>query len=111
MGARDSTGGPGPNQLYALGRQQFDQRSFAAARTALDDLLQRFPTSDVAPDALYYVGESFASERNTAAADSVYAAVVTRYPDAPRLRSFVARDDPAPLQHVDEAARPGVADP
>jgi tol-pal system protein YbgF len=76
--------GPGPNQLFQIGRQQLDQRSFSAARTAFDDLLTRFPTSDLAPDALYYVGESFASERNNGAADSAYAAVVTRYPTSQR---------------------------
>src|SRR6476660_6953393 len=30
--------------------------------------------------------------------------------DAARLRPFVRRDDPAPLEHVDEAAGPRVAD-
>jgi tol-pal system protein YbgF len=82
--AVDSAGGPGPNQLYQLGQQQFDQRSYAASRTAFDDLLRRFPTSDVAPDALYYIGESYSRERNNSAADSVYTAVATRYPTSPR---------------------------
>jgi tol-pal system protein YbgF len=82
--ATDSTGGPGPNQLFALGRQQFDQRSFAAARTAFDDLLRRFPTADVAADAQYYVAESYASEKSSDAADSAYSAVLTRYPTSPR---------------------------
>jgi tol-pal system protein YbgF len=80
----DSAGGPGPNQLYQIGRQQFDRASYAAARTAFDDLLRRFPTSDVAADAQYYVGEALVAERNAAAADSAYAAVVTRYPESPR---------------------------
>lgn len=83
-GPPDSTGGPGPNQLFQLGRQQFDQRSFGAARAAFDDLLRRFPTADVAPDAQYYVAEAFASERNGDAADSAYNAVLTRYPTSTR---------------------------
>ena len=82
--ATDSTGGPGPNQLYQLARQQFDRQSYPAARSAFDDLLRRFPTADVAPDAQYYIGEAFAAERNTASADSAYAAVLTRYPSSTR---------------------------
>jgi tol-pal system protein YbgF len=78
----DSTGAPGPNQLYQLASQQFQRNSYAAARTAFSDLLTRYPTADVAPDALYYIGESFAAEKNTASADSAYEAVVTRYPSA-----------------------------
>src|SRR5581483_4448285 len=30
---------------------------------------------------------------------------------APGLRALVRRDDPAPLEHVDQASRAGVADP
>jgi hypothetical protein len=30
--------------------------------------------------------------------------------DAPRLRAFIATDDAAPLEHVDEPAGPRVAD-
>jgi tol-pal system protein YbgF len=81
----DSTAaGPGPNQLYQLGRQQFDRQSYPAARTAFDDLLKRYPTSDVAPDALYYTAEAFAAEKNIQGADSTYGAVTTRYPQSPR---------------------------
>ena len=75
---------PGPNQLYALGLTQYNQGSYGSARSAFDDLLRRYPTSDVAPDALYYVGEAYAAEKNASAADSVYLSVVTRYPAAPR---------------------------
>ena len=75
---------PGPNQLYQLGTQQFGRGSYGAARDALGELLNRYPTSDVAPDAQFFIAESFAAERNAAAADSAYAAVVTRYPSSPR---------------------------
>ena len=75
---------PGPNQLYQLGTQQFGRGSYGAARDALGELLNRYPTSDVAPDAQFFIAESFAAERNAAAADSAYAAVVTRYPTSPR---------------------------
>ncbi len=85
--AADTTaagGEPGPNQLYEIALDQFRRGSFAAARTAFQDLLRRFPTSDVAADAHFHVAESLASERNAAAADTAYAAVVTRYPQSPR---------------------------
>ncbi|MGZ8378862.1 MAG: tetratricopeptide repeat protein [Gemmatirosa sp.] len=82
--APDSTGGPGPNQLYELSLDQFRRGSFATARTGFLDLLRRFPTADVAAEAQFYVAESYASERNAAAADTAYQAVVTRYPQSPR---------------------------
>jgi tol-pal system protein YbgF len=78
----DSTGGPGPNQLYELSLDQFRRGSFATARTGFLDLLRRFPTADIAPSAQLYVAEAYASERNAAAADSAYQAVVTRYPQS-----------------------------
>lgn len=80
----DSSTTPGANQLYQIAFDQYTRNSYSAARTAFNDLLTRYPTSDVAPDALYYVAESFAAEKNTIAADSAYDAVVTRYPSAPR---------------------------
>lgn len=80
----DSTGGPGPNQLFEISLDQFRRGSFATARSGFSDLLRRFPTADVAADAQFYVAESYASERNAAAADSAYQAVVTRYPQSPR---------------------------
>jgi tol-pal system protein YbgF len=82
--APDSTGGPGPNQLYELSLDQFRRGSFATARSGFLDLLRRFPTADIAPSAQLYVAESYASERNAAAADTAYQAVVTRYPQAPQ---------------------------
>ena len=82
--APDSTGGPGPNQLFEISLDQFRRGSFATARSGFSDLLRRFPTADVAADAQFYVAESYASERNAAAADSAYQAVVTRYPQSPR---------------------------
>ena len=80
----DSSGGPGPNQLFEISRDQFQRGAFAAARTGFTDLLRRFPTADVAADAQFYVAESLASEKNAAAADTAYQSVVTRYPQSPR---------------------------
>jgi len=84
VAAVDSSGGPGPNQLFEISLDQFRRGSFATARSGFSDLLRRFPTADVAADAQFYVAESYASERNAAAADSAYQAVVTRYPQSPR---------------------------
>ena len=84
VAAVDSTGGPGPNQLYEISLDQFRRGSFATARSGFSDLLRRFPTADVAADAQFYVAESYASERNAAAADSAYAVVVTRYAQSPK---------------------------
>ena len=77
-------GTPGPNQLLELARSQMLNGANSSARTALQDLLTNYPTSDVAPDAQFYIAESFAAEGNAAAADSVYQLVVSQYPGSPR---------------------------
>lgn len=83
-GTDSGTGGPGPNQLFQLARDQLLRGSNAAARTAFQDLLTRYPKADVAADAQFYVGEAYAGEGNAEAADSVYAEVVRRYPSSAR---------------------------
>ena len=75
---------PGPNQLYQLGRDQLLRGSTAAARTAFEDLLTRYPDSDLAADAQFYVGETHAAEGNADAADQAYARVASAYPRSPR---------------------------
>lgn len=78
----DSVGGttPGPTQLYQNGRDQLNRGSASTARMLFQELLLKYPTSDLAPEAQYYIAESFARERNVTAADVAYAAVVTTYP-------------------------------
>jgi tol-pal system protein YbgF len=82
--AGDSLGGPGPSQLLQLGKDNLNRRSAGTARTAFQELLTRFPSSDLAADAQFQIAESFQQEGNTRAADSVYRIVETRYPDAPQ---------------------------
>src|SRR5579862_8629191 len=77
-------GTPGPNELYQLALDQLRRGSTGAARTALSDLLTRYPNADVAPDAQFYIADSYDREGNTAAADSVYQLVVQRYPSSER---------------------------
>ena len=75
---------PGPNQLYQLGRDQLLRGSTAAARTAFEDLLARYPESDVAAEAQFYIGETHAAEGNVQEADQAYARVASAYPRSPR---------------------------
>lgn len=77
-------GTPGPNQMFQLALDQLRRGSSGAARTALQTLLQQYPTSDIAPEAQFYLGEAYRAEGNAAAADSAYAVVVQKYPDSPR---------------------------
>lgn len=77
-------GAPGPAQLYQIGHDQLLRGSNAAARTAFQDLLTRFPAADSAGDAQFYIAETYAAEGNTAAADSAYGIVVRTYRRSPR---------------------------
>jgi tol-pal system protein YbgF len=76
--------GPGPNQLYELALDQLRRGSTTTARAGFQDLLQKYPNTDVAPDAQFYIADSYAQEGNMAAADSGYLLVVARYPTSPR---------------------------
>jgi tol-pal system protein YbgF len=77
-------GEPGPNTLFQLALDQLRRGSAGAARTAFQQLLTQYPTSDVADDAQFYLGEAYAAESNSAAADSAYAIVLDKYPESPR---------------------------
>ena len=76
--------GPGAEELYRIGRDQLTRGGNSAARSALTDLLTRFPDSELAPDAQFLVAEAYSAEGTTAAADSAYATVVAKYADSPR---------------------------
>lgn len=76
--------GPGPAQLYQIAFDQLSRGSYAAARTAFQDLLTRYPTYEDAPAAQYYIGQAYDLEKNRAAADSVYQLVVSKYPQSPK---------------------------
>ena len=75
---------PGPTQLYELAFDQLRRGSYGAARSAFEELLRVYPTSELAPDAQLNVAETHAAEGSAAAADSAFAAVVARYPRSPR---------------------------
>jgi len=76
--------GPDAEELYRIGRDQLTRGANGAARSALTDLLTRYPQSELAADAQYLIAEAYAADKTNAAADSAYAAVVSRYPDSPR---------------------------
>lgn len=82
--AASAEGGPGPNQLFQVAREQLMQGSNASARQAFEDLLTKYPKSDMAADAQFYIAETYAAENNATAADSVYARVASRYAGSPR---------------------------
>lgn len=75
---------PPAEELYRIGRDQLTRGGNSAARSALKDLLARYPDSELAADAQFLIGESYAAEGTVPAADSAYAAVVNKYPDSPR---------------------------
>lgn len=111
--AVDSAGaGPGPSQLLQMGKAQLNRGSFATARTAFQELLGKYPASDLAADAQFQVAESFTAEGNSRGADSVYRIVETQYPQAPQaatalykralslVRAGQAREGRAALEQV-----------
>jgi tol-pal system protein YbgF len=74
---------PSADQLLDLGVQQLRRGSPQAARAALQQLLQAYPTHERVPDALYFVGESWAGS-NTDSAAAAYDSVLRAYPKSIR---------------------------
>jgi len=75
---------PTAEELYRIGRDQLTRGGNSAARSALLDLLKRYPDSELAADAQFLVAESYAAEGTTAKADTAYAVVVSKYAESPR---------------------------
>lgn len=75
---------PPAEELYRIGRDQLTRGGNAAARSALSDLLKRYPDSELAADAQFLIAESYAADKKNAPADSAYDEVVSKYPDSPR---------------------------
>lgn len=73
---------PGPAQLWLIGRNQLEQKSYSAAREAFQTLLQTYPTSEMAPGAQLSIAESFAAENLAVQADSANRIVFEKYPSS-----------------------------
>ena len=84
-GASDTAAaqGPGPAQLFTLGRDQYNNGAYGTARTAFQTLLSKYPNYLGASATANYIGLTYEQEGNGAAADSVYQTVVAKYPQSP----------------------------
>lgn len=76
--------GPGPNQLYQLSLDQLRRGNASTAAAGFTDLLQQYPTADVAPAARFYLAEALSAQGKRAAADSQYVMVYTNAPTSER---------------------------
>ena len=79
-----STRSGGASQLYQQGMDVLRSGAPQSARTAFQELLSNFPTSDLAPDAQFQIGQSLLNEKNYGGADAAFGAVVAKYADSPR---------------------------
>ena len=83
--ASGASSGPGPAQLLQAGRDQLLKGGNAAARSAFNELIARYPNSELAPEAMFFTAQAFAAEKRPVAADSVYVVLIARYPSSPRI--------------------------
>jgi tol-pal system protein YbgF len=77
--------GPGPLQLLQAGRDQLLKGGNAAARSAFNELITKYPKSEYVPEAMFYTAQAYAAERNLTAADAEYSALIAKYPKSPRV--------------------------
>ena len=79
------TTGPGPLQLLQAGRDQLLKGGNAAARSAFNELITKYPKSEYVPEAMFYTAQAYAAERNLTAADAEYSSLIAKYPSSPRV--------------------------
>lgn len=72
--------GPGPAQLFMMGRNQYNLGAYPTARMAFDSLLVKYPNYLGASSAANYIALTYEAEGKDSTADSVYQAVVQKYP-------------------------------
>lgn len=77
--------GPGPLQLLQAGRDQLLKGGNAAARSAFNELITKYPKSEYVPEAMFYTAQAYAAERNLTAADAEYSSLIAKYPSSPRV--------------------------
>jgi tol-pal system protein YbgF len=77
--------GPGPLQLLQAGRDQLLKGGNVAARSALSELITKYPNSEYVPEAMFYTAQAYTAERNLDAADAQYLALISRFPSSPRV--------------------------
>ena len=75
--------GPGPEQLYSLGRRQMTRGSTRTARAAFYKLLQDYPKHRLAADAQFQIGQTW-ERLEPDSAIAAYNRVVKQFPDSPR---------------------------
>ena len=82
-GAGQSTGDPGPEEMFTIGRRELERGAPQAARVAFRRLLELYPQHGRAADALYWIGESFRADDPDSAA-AAFEQVVERFPSSDR---------------------------
>ena len=77
--------GPGPLQLLQAGRDQLLKGGNSSARSAFNELITKYPSSEYVPEAMFYTAQAYAAERNLTAADAEYSSLIAKYPTSPRV--------------------------
>ncbi|MDY6833036.1 MAG: tol-pal system protein YbgF [Thermodesulfobacteriota bacterium] len=67
-------------RLYEMARQHYEQGNYDAARKGFEDLIARFPKSDLADNARFWIGESYFREKWYEKAILEYQKAIDDYP-------------------------------
>jgi tol-pal system protein YbgF len=88
----DPAAGPGDEQaVYKQARQTLDSGDYVGGAAALQDYLQRYPTSPRAPEANYWLGRTLALRSMHAEAASAYARSLKGWPQTAWAGDAVVR--------------------
>jgi tol-pal system protein YbgF len=88
----DQNAGPGDEQgAYRAARQTLDSGDYVGGAAALQDYLQRYPTSPRAPEANYWLGRTLALRNMPADAAAAYARALKGWPQSAWAGDAVVR--------------------
>lgn len=94
-------------ELYDLAMTQYTRGSLTSARFGFEDVLERFPTHEVAPSARYYLADILVQEGHLEEAIRAFETIPEYHPDAPRVPDALLRIGllHRELGNLDEARR------
>lgn len=101
----DTARSEGAGALYQAALEQFRRGSYETARSALQELLSRYPGHELAPDAQFYVAETYAEAGELGKALEEYARVLELYPGSRRAATSLYKSGRIELErgNVDDA--------
>ncbi|MBU1052242.1 MAG: tol-pal system protein YbgF [Proteobacteria bacterium] len=79
------------NEMYASALKLYDKEKYAAAREQLQEMLKKYPNSDIADNCQFWIGESYYREKWYEKAIGEYQKVIEKYPKGNKMKASLLK--------------------